>query len=221
VFSANIVGYVNKPIGPHFNACANPLDANISNSATNVLPNTGAVLDGSAVLTWNGLVFATKYIDSTSPTGFTDSSANPIPAPVLNPGVGFLFDNQAGLTNLTFVGSVEGVSSGSISNYMSLSVPPNVFNNLVASITPLGGGLVSSLQLTNVAGARDGDVIQLPNISGGGNLQAYTVRYFDSSSGTGFTDSSSNPTPEPQVPVGSYFIYQGQSTSPAWVQKIP
>jgi hypothetical protein len=180
-------------------------------------------LDGSAVLTWNGSVFTTRLLDSTSATGYTDLIGNPVTPPVLNPGVGFLFDNQAGITNYTFVGSVEGVqSSGSISNSKVLSVPPNVIQNLVASITPVGGGLITSLQLSNtVAGARDGDIVQLPNVSAGGNLQAYTVRLYDSTSGTGFTDLIGNPTPEPQIPVASYFIYNGQATSPAWVQKLP
>jgi hypothetical protein len=221
VFSANIVGYVNKPMVPHFNACANPLDANISNSGTNVFPNTG-LLDGSAVLTWNGLVFKVNIIDSTSPSGFTDTIGNPSTAPDLSPGTGFLFDNQAGITNFTFVGSVHGVlSTGSISNFLALAVPPNVVQHLVGSVTPVGGGLISSLQCSNTAAARDGDVVQIPNISLTGTLQAYTVRIFDSTSGTGFTDTIGNPQPEPQIPIASYFIYNGQSTSPAWVQNLP
>jgi len=217
VYSANIVGYVNKAVGPHFNPLANPFNAPISNSATNVLPNVGGALDGDSVQTWNGVVFTPHLIDSGSPTGWTTGGGSPETPPVLNPGTGWLYDNQTGRTNITFIGSVSGVITGGISNSLALPLSP-VFN-FVSSLTPVSGGLTSSLQLTNVAGARDGDSLQFPNVNGIGNLLPYTVRLIDSGSPTGYTDGGGTPVAEPQVPVGSYFIYTtGSGNASVWKQ---
>jgi hypothetical protein len=219
VYSVNIVGYVNKNSALGFSAHANPLNANISDAANNVINNSSGQWDGSSVYLFNGVNFVVYLIDSSSGTGYTDLGGNPIAAPILSPGKGYLFNNQVSSNVLTYVGTVTGsIASTVLSNNFTL--PSSPLNNLVGSPLPLGGGISTALKLDNSTGQLDGDAVQIPNIVGG-NLVSYTLRLFDSSSGTGFTDVGGNPVPEPQIAVGSSFLFVNNNATPAsWNQVV-
>jgi hypothetical protein len=63
-------------------------------------------LDGNRILKHNCAAWDVFTFDSTSPTGFSDSGGNPIPAPLLPPGEGFFFDNTSGSSlSLVFSGT--------------------------------------------------------------------------------------------------------------------
>jgi len=246
VYSVNIVGYVNVPARLGFANMGNPLDAQVSNSASNVIQNAFDPIsgqgpwDGSQVQIWNGTQYTVYFLDSNPAdfppgqfTGYTDTSGNPLSPPVLGPGVGFLFNNQTASSNvLTFVGAVRGQNGAVISNNVSL--PTNPLFNYVSSALPLAGGVSSSLQLSNVfdniagQGPLDGCQIQVPNINNSGQLTFFSVFFMDSNPDdyppgqfTGFTDTSGNPLPEPQIPMGSGFFFVNQAGSTVqWKQVL-
>jgi hypothetical protein len=58
----------------------------------------------------------------------------------------------------------------------------------------------------NNGGALDGDAI-LQLVTLGGNPKGFAPSYFDSGSGTGFSDSGGSPIAEPQIPVGGGFMF--------------
>ena len=100
---ANADSYTNV-IPQGYSLIANQLDHG-SNTADVVFSNTGN-LDFSSISKWNCSAFTVAYFDSTSPSGFSDSGANPIPAPTVKPGEAFFFNNQSGSTQtLTFTGT--------------------------------------------------------------------------------------------------------------------
>jgi hypothetical protein len=219
VYSVNIVGYVNKPGGLGFTPMSNPLIANISNSASNVIDNASGQQDGNALYIWNGFGFTVYLFDSSSPSGYTDVGANPVAPPTLTPGTGFLYNNQVASNTLTYVGQVTGVVTNDPHLIADLTLPASPGNQLIASPIPIGGRLITDLQMDGT-GTLDGDAVQLPNITGG-VLTSWTVYLFDSSSGTGFTDAGSNPVPEPIIPVAGAFLFVNNNATPVlWHQDI-
>jgi len=211
VYSQNIVGYVNKPLPLGFSSVAIPLnDASGVNYVTNTIPNTGGVLDGANLYIFTGTKFDVYTFDSSFATGFGDAAdAASAPTPIINPGVGFFINNNTGtaITNV-FVGNVAVTSlPGSTTN---TAVAGKTFKS---SILALGGGITSSLQFSNVLGAIDGTVVYVPNIYGNpAAVHGYNVYTFDSSLNTGFGDAADvNAVAEPQIPVGSGFIYDNNA----------
>jgi hypothetical protein len=231
VYSQNIVGYVNVPLNAGFNTVGIPLDASAGNGLTNLLqntlsagPGTGA-LDGDYVYIFTGSSFVTYTIDSTQPTGFADATdTTAVSAPVINPGQAFYYDNVGAAKTNTFVGSVH-ISSlpGTATNVLSGTQT----YTFVGSVLPVGGGVSSTLGLTNVlsagpgTGDLDGDYIYRPNISGG-SVHGYTVVTIDSTQTTGFADATdTTAVAEPQIPVGSGFLFNNAlSATKNWIQSL-
>ena len=84
---------------------ANQLDHG-SNTADVVISNPNGTRDGDAILKWNCNGYTQVFFDSSSPSGFSDSSFSPVPAPTLAPGVGFFYSNFQGASNsVTFTGT--------------------------------------------------------------------------------------------------------------------
>jgi hypothetical protein len=224
VYSQNIVGYVNITIPAGFSGLANPLENNGDN-ATNFFDTTSGAQDGNIVLSWTGVKYAQVQVDSTSATGFSDPVSNASkPAPIMKPGVGFLFNNQNGSLPITFTGTVAAGGPGASTNVVGLTT--NVLSSsptlsLNSSILPISGGISSVLGLANPGGNYDGCIVLIPNIVGGA-IHGYTSVQFDSTSGTGFSDPVSNASrPEPTINVGQSFLFNNQSGAPiSWQQSL-
>ena len=226
VYSQNIVGYVNVPAVNGFTVIANPLVNAGGDAATNFVNNSGGAWDGSLIYTWNGTGYSIVQYDSTRATGFANFAGSAaVPAPVLDPGQGFLFNNQSGSSNtITFVGTVYTGGPGASTNVVGLST--NLLTTahtyqFVSSAFPVGGGISSVLGLTNPGGVLDGSLILVPNIVGGA-VHGYVTVQFDSSRGTGFANfAGSAAVPEPIIPVGSGFLFSNQSGAPYnWIQSL-
>jgi hypothetical protein len=126
--------------------------------------------------------------DSTKTTGFTDagSGLQTLPAPVLAPGTGFLFNNQNASNTLTFTGSVAVDGPGTATNVVGVTT--NILSAGTLYVFPsskiaVGGGISSVLGIRNVAGALDGSVVLIPNIISG-VIHGYTQIMFDSTKAT-------------------------------------
>jgi hypothetical protein len=141
---------------------------------------------------------------------------------VLNPGVGFLLNNQNASNTVTFVGTVAvgGPGPGSV-GLATNNFPSSPTISLASSVLPIGGGISSVLQLSNAGGVIDGCVILIPNIVGG-TVHGYAQTAFDSGSGTGFSNpANGNPLPEPVISVGQSFLFNNQAGTPvSWVQSL-
>ena len=222
VYSQNIVGYVSRIYSNGFVQIANPVDISAGNSLTNVFPNSGGTLDGSTVDIWNGSSFTLYTMDSSFPTGVGDASdANPVTAPTVLPGQLIYLNNLSGvkITNvLAGTVHVEGGQTGS--NVGSTTNVCTTGFNFVASKIAVGGGATTVLQMSNPGGILDGSTLQIPNINAAGQFLGYNVFTFDSGFPSGFGDASdANPAPEPQIPVGTGFIFNNLSGSTYnWIQ---
>jgi hypothetical protein len=225
VYSQNIVGYVNVPTVAGYTALANPLNQNGNYSATNLFDAVSGANDGSILLTWTGTKYKQTAFDSTSATGFSDPNTfAPLPAPILPPGQGFLFNNQNGSNTVTFTGSVYVDGPGASTNIVGVTT--NILSSSSVYILPsskisIGGGISSVLGLVNVGGALDGSVVLVPNIIGGA-IHGYKQYAFDSSSATGFSDPNTfAPLAEPVIPVGGSFLFSNQTGAPiVWIQSL-
>jgi hypothetical protein len=216
VYSLNIVGYANVPNPNGFTFQTTPFRANPTNDAANlILPANTGQYDGDQVLKWTGLSWAINNLDSASPTGFSDSGGNPVPAPTLPSGLGYLYNNQSGVSNnLTYVGEVR---TGT--NTVSIPYPPEF--RAVGSPAPLAGGVSTVLQLTNPGGVLDGDAVQTMVRNPSGSVKGFSSFNFDSAAGTGFSDSGGNPIPEPQIAVGQGFFFDNvNATTVTWKQVL-
>src|SRR5262245_23243726 len=97
VYSLNIVGYVNVPLGNGFTLVANPLD-NGTNTLSSLFPNAGF---GDAVFQYNNGTFtSSSFLGSWNPDLTT------------KPGGGIFYQTTTPYTN-TFVGNVM---TGNLSN---------------------------------------------------------------------------------------------------------
>jgi len=196
VYSLNIVGYYNVPLGG-LTALANSLRADAGGAvdrADKVIPYS----DGDNIQIWNGASWDVYTMDSASTSGWTDPSAADIPLanlPVLSPGKGFFYGNNTAITNITFVGEVR-TGTNNVALPLGLS----------ASGSPLPhGGAVSTGPLNLLV--QDGDNIQKWT---GATWDVYTR---DSASTTGWTDPSAADGPEPTLNVGQGFFY-GNNVGP-------
>jgi hypothetical protein len=233
VYSQNIVGYVNQAAPAGFIAANNPLNNSAGNNATNLFDCTSGNNDGSTLLLWSGTHYVTYLFQSSGATLFRDgSNQHDLPAPTLNPGQGFYFNNQNDpvlgggvISNLTFVGSVAvdapptGTQTvGTTSNVISGSLA-YVF---ISSRLPVGGGVTSVLGITNdINGDLDGSVVLQPNIINGA-VKGFVTTLFNSASPTGFRNANNTATaPEPVIPVGGSFLFQNQSGADyLWIQSL-
>src|SRR5208283_3880904 len=104
VYSLNIVGYANVPTPKGYTFQSNPFEAAPTDSATNVIanPNTAqggsysGPLDNCSLQIWSGVGFSVYSFDSETSdttTGFVNASGNPVAAPTLGSGLGYLIDN--------------------------------------------------------------------------------------------------------------------------------
>jgi hypothetical protein len=255
-YSQNIVGYVNMNCNAGFTTLANPLDGmnsdgTTNNSVTNILVNVlnntigNGPLDNSQLYVWSGTSYHVYLFDanpadaaaqSQAFTGITDSFGNFVPAPTIGNGIGFYlrYSQITGFpTNYTttVVGTVRGVGTAGITNTVTIAASP--VTTLVASGSPVAGGLLTDLQLTNALaqGLLDGDQIQIPNVNASGNIQGYKIYLFDSSPAdaaaenqvfTGITDSNGNFVPQPTILSGGSFLFQNfNNAAVPWTQTIP
>jgi len=224
VYSQNIVGYVNSPTPAGFTAVANPL-GNGNNSATNLFDTTSGANDGSVLYIWTGTKYSQVQFDSTQTTGFSDAvSGNPVTAPTLAPGTGFLFNNQNASNTVTYVGVVTIGGPGASTNVVGLTtniLSSHTLYSFPSSVLPIGGGISSVLGIVNVGGNLDGSLVLIPKITGG-VVHGYTEFEFDSTQTTGFSDAvTGNAVAEPVISVGGSFLFSNQSGSDyQWVQSL-
>jgi hypothetical protein len=221
VYSQNIVGYVNQPVPNGFVNVANPLDASGGNSITNVINVFSGNYDGDLLYLWNGSGYNTFTIDSSWSTGIGNASdtAQATP-PILNPGAAILLFNGSVSNTITLVGTVHVDGAGASTNVVGLTT--NTFNNgftFVASKLPIGGGVSSVLGLPK-DGSLDGDLIYIPNITGG-QVHGFTTITIDSGQTTGFGNASDTASvPEPTIPVGAGFLLFNAAGTVNWVQSL-
>jgi hypothetical protein len=190
VYSQNIVGYVNVPFVAGFTAVGNPLqNADGVNSATNVI--TG-IPDFSYVYVWNGSGYNAYEVYQGQ---YYDSQGNGlVPTPNLPVGTGVFIQASAAFTN-TFVGTVL------VTNTAVGSITTNNFNllsgfNFVNPLLPIGGGIISSLQMANIP---DFSYIYVWNTGS----QSYVGS--ESYQGTWYDVTGNFTVPEPTVAVGAAF----------------
>lgn len=217
VYSLNIVGYANvpNPNGYSFQTTPFQVTTAVTNGANEILPANTGQYDGDQLLLWTGTSWNSYYLFSTSPTGFADSGGTPIGAPILTPGLGYLYYNAQGTSNnITYIGQVRTGTN-------TVNIPATPEFSAVGSTLPLAGGLTSVLQFTNNAGALDGDDIQVPATDASGNITSFKASYFFSGSATGFADSGGTTIPEPQIAVGQGFFFDNIASTPVtWKQVL-
>jgi len=196
VYSQNIVGYVNVALPAGFTAIGNPLNnADGFNYATNVLQN---VPDFSYVYVWNGASYNSYEVYQNQ---YYDSAGNGIvPTPTLTVGNGLFVQAASPFTN-TFVGTVvltNGASGTTTTNVANL---PAGFT-FIAPTLPIGGGVISSLQMGNIP---DFSYIYVWNVAS----QSYTGA--ESYQGTWYDTTGNFTVAEPTVGVGSAFFVDAAS----------
>jgi hypothetical protein len=200
VYSQNIVGYVNQKLPLNaYTMLTVPLAVSSTNNAEQVFSSLNT---GDSILVWNGsgydssvYVAAGNWIDGTS--------GDPVSAPLLPPGKGFLYQTGAGVdeTN-TFVGTVVLTNS--------ISIAANLYT-MVGSTPPIGG----SIESTNFAlPFQTGDSVLFWNGSG------YTVSVYVAA-GNWIDGATGDPISIPTLNVGQGFFYQaGAGVNEVWNQSL-
>jgi len=214
VYSLNIVGYANvpTPAGYAFHTAPFRVTTSANQAATDILPANTGQYDGNTILTWTGSGWSPANMDSASPTGFSDNGGNPIPAPLLTGGKGYLYYNGQGVSNnITYVGEVRSGTN-------TINIPSSPEYSALGSPGPLAGGITSVLQFTNPAGIYDGDAI----LRAVGAITGFNPANFDSAAPSGFSDAGGNPIPEPTIAVGQGFFFDNLNAAPVtWQQVVP
>jgi hypothetical protein len=198
VYSLNIVGYYNVPVGG-LTAVANSLRAAAGTPEQDRADKVIPFSDGDNIQIWSGSSWATWTMDSASATLWVapnGADATLASLPVLGPGLGFFYGKNTTITQVTFVGEVR---TGT--NTVSLPI----------GLTPSGsslpyGGLVTSPTGINLQ-VQDGDNVQLWN----GTTWITSIR--DSAEPTGWT-----PGTEPSLTVGQGFFYGNNFGPFNWTQ---
>jgi hypothetical protein len=218
VYSLNIVGYANVPNPAQYSFMTTPFKVTtaVSNGANEIIINSGDK-EGDQILIWNGASWNTFVMNSAQPTGFEDANGNGVPAPILDSGLGFLYNNQQGVSNnITFVGDVR---TGT--NNITLRASPI---QAVGSPIPFAGGVSSALQMNNATGVFDASEIQtLVRNEPAGTVSGFFVSVFNSgqASGTGFENRNGVSLDQPQIKVGQGFFFNNQSGAPiTWTQVL-
>jgi hypothetical protein len=148
VYSINAVGYINVVLYPGFNMISCPLitsNSSIASLFPNNPPNgqqygSGGPYYNVFIFQWNGTTMIYDQGDNTDFTSGTNGWDNN-GVITMNPGqaVWFLNPNSTNMTN-TFVGTVP---TGTLTNTLSPGF------NMVSSIVPLTGDVVTNMNLTN------------------------------------------------------------------------
>jgi hypothetical protein len=195
VYSQNIVGYVNVPcpVGV-FTPVGNPLmNADGVNSATNVLPG---IPDDTYLYIWTGSSY--NVVISFGGVFYDQTGTFVVPTPNLPVGGGLYIQASASYTN-TFVGTVlvTNTAVGSITtNSVNL---PEAFA-FVNPQLPIGGGLISSLQMSAIP---DDSYVYIWTGS------SYNIAI--SFGGIWYDQTGSFTVPEPTVSVGEAFFVQSSA----------
>jgi hypothetical protein len=208
VYSSNIVGYATVSIPPGYSLLANPLSAGITNGANEIMP----VLDGEAILTWNGLFFNEVMYDSGVGGWVQADDITPALPPSLPPGEGFFFFNpNPTATNFTFVGQV--VPGPSSTNYLRIQGGYSLIGSplpaTVAEITntPVNLPILDGMQILKWSGS------------------AYVETMYDSGASPtpGWVKADdTTPTTAPAYDIGEGFFFFNPSSNPAiWYQSLP
>jgi len=198
VYSQNIVGYVNQSIpgSAAYTLMVAPLQTtNNANNAEQLLP---ALQPNDNILIFNGAGFDTYVYIS---TGFWFGPSGPGPAPTINAGAAFFYENNgSGIITNTAVGSVT------LSNTVALT--GGAAYTLVGSTAPIGDNLES----TNFnLPLQANDNVLLFNGSG------YDTYVYIA---PGFWFGPSGPGSAPTVSVGQGFFYEDNSGPTNWVQNV-
>jgi hypothetical protein len=209
-YSANIVGYVNKPL-PGGNASvpiSSPLFAG-TNTVEGVLP---AIKKGDTVSFWTGsrfiaLTYAGPNFDGQG-HAWADSQGNGHKSPVINPGRPFFYQNTGNAVTNTFVGSIPTTNS--------VTIPGGHAYTLLTSTIPLSDKLDSaSFSLPFQVGDKAYVMVD-------GRYQSFIYKgaNFDGQ-GHAFTDESGQAQPAPVIQVGQAFFYQNnQDSAETWNQGL-
>jgi hypothetical protein len=187
VYSQNIVGYINKPLPQGFTPIANPLN-NGTNGLFDVIPN---IPDLSFVYVWNGTSYAAY--ETYQGVAYDETGTYQVTTPNLTVGNGVFINASSAFTN-TFVGTVlvtNGAAGSITTNNVNLV---QGFNFLNAPI-PLGGGVISNLQL----GA-------IPDLSFVYTWNGTTWVGAETYQGAFYDETGTYTVSEPQVQAGSAFF---------------
>jgi hypothetical protein len=214
VYSLNIVGYVNVPTPIQYSFQTSPLKVTtaVTNGANEIIPNAGE-RDGDQILVWNGVSWNTYVLSSGQPYGYENTAGNPIPAPILTSGLGYLYNNQQGTAGtITYVGEVRTGTN-------TLSIPSSPIQ-AVGSMIPFAGTPITNLQFDNSAGQLDGAEIQkVIRNEPGGSVGGYDVSVFSSGQTTGFETRAGAEKPAPTINAGEgFFFNNGLGTPVIWTQ---
>lgn len=224
VYSLNIVGYYNVPVGLNqWVLIANQLNTtnNTLNALTAINFNPAGLpsgspsenFDGSTLLKYNGGYIGYDYDGyDTQPSGVEgyweqNGVQVPLNGATLNPGEGCFFQSRVA-TTLTFVGTVL---EGSLTN----TIPLNNVYAVRSSIVPQSGAVTSVLGVP----AEDSDLCFIYNSGWTG----YDYDGFDTlpNGHLGYWELNGTPN-EPAPAVGSAFFYQKASgnVSNLWIRNF-
>jgi len=213
VYSLNVVGYVNVTVLPGYNIISCPLNASPDNTVGTVLNNADGHLTGSVVYFFEPGPSGGYSIDTaenqtgkpstTNANGWVNNGTN-----VLGNGSACWFQNTSGSNiTLTFVGTVP---SGP-----SLPNPLSVGFNLVSSVLPTSGDIISN-SLINLTNYNLGDTVFTYANSNYTTYQSGSGKGFGAGNNGNWTSAG-----DPVLPtVGGGFWYQIQSTGQPinWVE---
>jgi hypothetical protein len=203
VYSLNAVGYINVTAYPGFTIIADQLIGATNNQIVNLFPNgpgsaTVGAYDGLTIYKFSGGTYTSDVGDSQLGQGNTGWDFGGVIT--LNPGEAAWINNPRGTNvNLTFVGTVP-------TGPLSLTINgPNKFN-LISSIVPQSGDLITNMGLTNF---NVGDTVYVFNYNAAGTVGSYTT-YSSDTAGFGAPGSyllEWDAPGDPQVNVGQGFWY--------------
>jgi len=220
VYSLNAVGYINVTCpgaNPTSGAGGYTIIANQLNSGNNVITNLivadpAGSMDGDTVYKYNPISqsYATFVVNHFTATGWSGGSPGVSDATVttLNPGEAAFFYNANSDLTLTFVGTVL---QGSLTNSLVAADPLSGAGgfNLVSSIVPQAGNLVTNLGLTVASdGTMDGDTVYTYD-SAAQVYHTYVVNHFNASL---WSPSS------PSVAVGQGFFFYNANNAISWTR---
>lgn len=198
VYSQNIVGYVNQAIvgNAAYTLMVAPLQTtNNANNAEQLLP---ALQPNDNVLIFNGAGFDT-YVFATS--GLWFGPAGPGPAPTINAGTAFFYENNGSLT-------ITNTAVGSVTLSNNVPLAGGAAYTLVGSTAPIG----TDLENTNLnLPLQPNDNVLIFNGNG------YDTYVFATA---GLWFGPAGPGPAPTVSVGQGFFYEDNSGSTNWVQNV-
>ena len=184
VYSLNVVGYVNVAVPDSsvgFVMVCNPL-SQATNDLNHIIPNPP---DSTTVFRWD---VVNQGLDGNTVPTYSAGSQSWIPNSIINPGEGFILGSGGGPFTNTFVGNV-------LQGALSLPVTGNGNANMIGSMVPVSGGL-----LTNVLAqypASDSDNVFLWDVVNQG-LDGNTIPTYSAGSGAWIPDAN--------IAVGQGFI---------------